>query len=101
MKHGDGVKDVAFTVENCDFLVEVNAYVSSHVLCLKNTFWASFARITYCFIIFFLQKARERGAIIVKEPHVVEDKFGRVKLAVLQTVCIISCVYISLIDSFY
>ncbi|KAL1269660.1 hypothetical protein QQF64_031949 [Cirrhinus molitorella] len=52
VKHGDGVKDVAFTVENCDFLVE---------------------------------KARERGAIIVKEPHVVEDKFGRVKLAVLQT----------------
>ncbi|XP_059358746.1 4-hydroxyphenylpyruvate dioxygenase [Carassius carassius] len=52
IKHGDGVKDVAFTVENCDFLVE---------------------------------KARERGAIIIKEPHVVEDKFGRVKLAVLQT----------------
>uniref|UniRef100_A0A8C2GZQ4 4-hydroxyphenylpyruvate dioxygenase n=1 Tax=Cyprinus carpio TaxID=7962 RepID=A0A8C2GZQ4_CYPCA len=52
VKHGDGVKDVAFTVENCDFLVE---------------------------------KARERGAIIIKEPHVVEDKFGRVKLAVLQT----------------
>uniref|UniRef100_A0A8C1R602 4-hydroxyphenylpyruvate dioxygenase n=1 Tax=Cyprinus carpio TaxID=7962 RepID=A0A8C1R602_CYPCA len=52
VKHGDGVKDVAFTVENCDFLVE---------------------------------KARERGAIVIKEPHVVEDKFGRVKLAVLQT----------------
>lgn len=52
IKHGDGVKDVAFTVENCDFLVE---------------------------------KARERGAIVIKEPHVVEDKFGRVKLAVLQT----------------
>uniref|UniRef100_A0A9J7XTB5 4-hydroxyphenylpyruvate dioxygenase n=3 Tax=Cyprinus carpio TaxID=7962 RepID=A0A9J7XTB5_CYPCA len=31
------------------------------------------------------EKARERGAIIIKEPHVVEDKFGRVKLAVLQT----------------
>ncbi len=25
VKHGDGVKDVAFTVENCDYLVEVNA----------------------------------------------------------------------------
>src|SRR4029434_7775282 len=33
-----------------------------------------------------LQKARERGAIIIKEPHVVEDKFGKVKLTVLQTV---------------
>ncbi|KAF4109809.1 4-hydroxyphenylpyruvate dioxygenase [Onychostoma macrolepis] len=52
VKHGDGVKDVAFTVENCDFLVE---------------------------------KARERGAIVITEPHVVEDKFGRVKMAVLQT----------------
>lgn len=52
VKHGDGVKDVAFTVENCDFLVE---------------------------------KATERGAVIVQEPHVVEDKFGTVKLAVLQT----------------
>ncbi|XP_056628759.1 4-hydroxyphenylpyruvate dioxygenase [Triplophysa dalaica] len=52
VKHGDGVKDVAFTVENCDYLVE---------------------------------KAMERGAIIIKKPHVVEDSFGRVKLAVLQT----------------
>ncbi|XP_027005736.2 4-hydroxyphenylpyruvate dioxygenase [Tachysurus fulvidraco] len=52
VKHGDGVKDVAFTVEDCDFLV---------------------------------QKARERGAIILKEPHVLEDEFGSVKLAVLQT----------------
>ncbi|XP_051525042.1 4-hydroxyphenylpyruvate dioxygenase-like isoform X2 [Myxocyprinus asiaticus] len=49
VKHGDGVKDIAFTVENCEFLVE---------------------------------KAKERGAIINQEPHVVEDKFGRVKLAV-------------------
>ncbi|XP_036434315.1 4-hydroxyphenylpyruvate dioxygenase [Colossoma macropomum] len=52
VKHGDGVKDVAFTVQDCDFLV---------------------------------QKARERGAVIVKEPRVLEDKFGKVKLAVLQT----------------
>ncbi|MBN3304254.1 4-hydroxyphenylpyruvate dioxygenase [Amia ocellicauda] len=52
MKHGDGVKDIAFTVEDCDFLV---------------------------------QKARERGATIVKEPYELEDKHGKVKLAVLQT----------------
>ncbi|XP_051525041.1 4-hydroxyphenylpyruvate dioxygenase-like isoform X1 [Myxocyprinus asiaticus] len=52
VKHGDGVKDIAFTVENCEFLVE---------------------------------KAKERGAIINQEPHVVEDKFGRVKLAVVRT----------------
>uniref|UniRef100_A0A7N6B9S1 4-hydroxyphenylpyruvate dioxygenase n=1 Tax=Anabas testudineus TaxID=64144 RepID=A0A7N6B9S1_ANATE len=53
VKHGDGVKDIAFTVENCDFLV---------------------------------QKARERGAVIIKEPHTVEDENGKVRLAVLQTV---------------
>ncbi|XP_035392346.1 4-hydroxyphenylpyruvate dioxygenase [Electrophorus electricus] len=52
VKHGDGVRDIAFTVEDCDYLV---------------------------------QKARERGANIIEEPHVVEDKFGSVKLAMLQT----------------
>uniref|UniRef100_A0A3B3WD52 4-hydroxyphenylpyruvate dioxygenase n=1 Tax=Poecilia mexicana TaxID=48701 RepID=A0A3B3WD52_9TELE len=52
VKHGDGVKDVAFTVEDCDFLV---------------------------------QKASERGAIIIKEPHTLEDKNGKIRLAVLQT----------------
>ncbi|TKS79068.1 4-hydroxyphenylpyruvate dioxygenase [Collichthys lucidus] len=52
VKHGDGVKDIAFTVQDCDFIV---------------------------------QKARERGAVIVKEPHTLEDKCGKVRLAVLQT----------------
>ncbi|XP_034954809.1 4-hydroxyphenylpyruvate dioxygenase [Zootoca vivipara] len=52
VKHGDGVKDVAFEVEDCDFIV---------------------------------QKARERGALIVKEPWIEEDKYGKVKFAVVQT----------------
>ncbi|KAG3279085.1 4-hydroxyphenylpyruvate dioxygenase-like [Ictidomys tridecemlineatus] len=52
VKHGDGVKDVAFEVEDCDYIV---------------------------------QKARERGAKVVREPWVEEDKFGKVKFAVLQT----------------
>lgn len=34
----------------------------------------------------FSQKARERGAIIIKEPYTLEDKHGKVRLAVLQTV---------------
>ncbi|XP_072272021.1 4-hydroxyphenylpyruvate dioxygenase [Pyxicephalus adspersus] len=51
-KHGDGVKDVAFEVEDCDFLV---------------------------------QKAKERGAVIVKEPWIEEDKYGKVKFAIIQT----------------
>lgn len=33
-----------------------------------------------------LQKAKERGAKIVREPWIEQDKFGKVKLAVLQTV---------------
>uniref|UniRef100_A0A8C3EVD4 4-hydroxyphenylpyruvate dioxygenase n=1 Tax=Corvus moneduloides TaxID=1196302 RepID=A0A8C3EVD4_CORMO len=52
VKHGDGVKDVAFEVEDCDFIV---------------------------------QKAKERGAVVVKEPWVEQDKFGKVKFAVIQT----------------
>ncbi|XP_043925587.1 4-hydroxyphenylpyruvate dioxygenase [Protopterus annectens] len=52
VRHGDGVKDVAFSVKECDFVV---------------------------------QKAKEQGAVIVKEPWIEEDKHGRVKLAILQT----------------
>ncbi|XP_069617548.1 4-hydroxyphenylpyruvate dioxygenase isoform X1 [Ranitomeya imitator] len=51
-KHGDAVKDVAFQVEDCEFL---------------------------------FQKAKERGAVVVKEPWIEEDDGGRVKYAVIQT----------------
>ncbi|XP_056414524.1 4-hydroxyphenylpyruvate dioxygenase isoform X3 [Hyla sarda] len=52
IQHGDGVKDIAFQVADCDFL---------------------------------FQKAKERGAVVVKEPWIEEDEGGRVKYAVLQT----------------
>ncbi|TTG47524.1 4-hydroxyphenylpyruvate dioxygenase [Bagarius yarrelli] len=52
IKHGDAVKDIAFQVKDCDFLV---------------------------------QKARERGASIVKQPWVEQDSYGKVKYAVIQT----------------
>ncbi|XP_016009307.2 4-hydroxyphenylpyruvate dioxygenase [Rousettus aegyptiacus] len=52
VRHGDGVKDVAFEVQDCDSIV---------------------------------QKAQERGAKIIREPWVEQDKFGKVKFAVLQT----------------
>ncbi|XP_067295799.1 4-hydroxyphenylpyruvate dioxygenase [Pseudorasbora parva] len=52
VKHGDGVKDVAFQVEDADFLVK---------------------------------KAKERGAVIVREPWVEQDSGGKVKYAVIQT----------------
>ncbi|CAK6971832.1 -hydroxyphenylpyruvate dioxygenase [Scomber scombrus] len=52
MKHGDGVRDIAFQVEDCDFLIKT---------------------------------AKERGAVIVKEPWVEQDSHGSVKYAVVQT----------------
>ncbi|XP_078278609.1 4-hydroxyphenylpyruvate dioxygenase [Rhinoraja longicauda] len=51
-KHGDGAKDIAFQVEDCDFLVK---------------------------------KAKERGAIVVKEPWIEGDSYGKVKYAILKT----------------
>jgi 4-hydroxyphenylpyruvate dioxygenase len=50
--HGDGVKDIAFTVKNCRALFE---------------------------------RAKERGAKIVKEPWEEEDEFGKAVMATIQT----------------
>ncbi|XP_056140949.1 4-hydroxyphenylpyruvate dioxygenase [Lampris incognitus] len=52
MKHGDGVKDIAFQVEDCDYLIKT---------------------------------AKERGAVVVREPWVEQDPSGAVKYAVVQT----------------
>ncbi|KAL7389264.1 hypothetical protein ABVT39_000763 [Epinephelus coioides] len=52
IKHGDGVKDIAFQVEDCDFIIKT---------------------------------AKERGAVVVKEPWVEQDSHGKVKYAVIQT----------------
>jgi 4-hydroxyphenylpyruvate dioxygenase len=52
VKHGDGVKDIAFTVDNCRGIYE---------------------------------KAVERGAISVSEPHEISDDNGTVVLATVQT----------------
>uniref|UniRef100_A0AAZ3RDX5 4-hydroxyphenylpyruvate dioxygenase n=1 Tax=Oncorhynchus tshawytscha TaxID=74940 RepID=A0AAZ3RDX5_ONCTS len=52
IKHGDGVKDIAFQVEDLEFLIK---------------------------------KAKERGAVVVKEPWIEQDSYGKVKCAVVQT----------------
>ncbi|CAG2102245.1 unnamed protein product [Medioppia subpectinata] len=52
VKHGDGVKDIAFSVENIDFIVS---------------------------------KAKEKGALVVRDIHQESDSFGTVKLATVQT----------------
>ncbi|VTJ59875.1 Hypothetical predicted protein [Marmota monax] len=108
VKHGDGVKDVAFEVEDCDYIVqpERGRFLHFHSV----TFWVGNAKQAasfYCSKMGFEplayrgletgsrevvshvvkqgKKAREQGAKIVREPWVEEDKFGKVKFAVLQT----------------
>lgn len=54
VKHGDGVKDVAFQVEDLPSIV---------------------------------QKAKERGAVVVKDMWEESDDTGKVRMAVVQTVC--------------
>lgn len=53
IKHGDGVKDIAFEVEDLDVIVD---------------------------------RARERGAKILKDIWEENDEFGTVRFALLQTV---------------
>ncbi|KFP44846.1 4-hydroxyphenylpyruvate dioxygenase, partial [Chlamydotis macqueenii] len=76
VKHGDGVKDIAFEVEDCDWgggegpgavSPQAGGAVAGRGLSPSA------------------QKAKERGAVVVKEPWVEEDKFGKVKFAVIQT----------------
>lgn len=97
VKHGDGVKDIAFTVKDCDFLVQVNTADFNLEELFYNarfTFQVTFNSLyrNYGFAhvmhspYYPSQKARERGAVIVKEPYTLEDKHGKVRLAVLQTV---------------
>lgn len=85
VKHGDGVKDVAFTVQDCDLLVQVCSQLWS-----RHNFKSLAERVVLnhsCFLTAgFPQKAKERGALVIKEPYTLEDKFGKVRLAVLQTV---------------
>ncbi|XP_054155431.1 4-hydroxyphenylpyruvate dioxygenase-like [Oppia nitens] len=52
VRHGDGVKDIAFSVENIDFIVD---------------------------------KAKARGAVIVKDIHEEKDENGTVRLATVKT----------------
>lgn len=96
VKHGDGVKDIAFEVEDCDFIVQVGSPAApsrSHPQKGEErrgrawgrlpTAWGSCGRGGFSPP---AQKAKERGAVVVKEPWVEEDKFGKVKFAVIQTV---------------
>jgi 4-hydroxyphenylpyruvate dioxygenase len=77
-KHGDGVKDVAFDVENCVGIFQVS-------IC----FCCSWKKSEKHFIYFqlFIKAAKSRGAKVVKEPWEETDKDGTVTFATIQTVC--------------
>uniref|UniRef100_A0A8P4G1L5 4-hydroxyphenylpyruvate dioxygenase n=1 Tax=Dicentrarchus labrax TaxID=13489 RepID=A0A8P4G1L5_DICLA len=60
VKHGDGVKDIAFTVEDCDFLVQVNT-PSYNLLTSANPLYPPVATIMHLPYFLLSQKARERG----------------------------------------
>lgn len=42
VKHGDGVKDIAFTVEDCDFLVQVKVLIFCNAAACALVFYFLF-----------------------------------------------------------
>jgi 4-hydroxyphenylpyruvate dioxygenase len=74
--HGDGVKDIAFSVEDCRALYKVRFYKNSIYTHYMNYEWKTI----------HLQKALERGAQGVKEPWEESDEHGTVTYATVKTV---------------
>lgn len=77
VRHGDSVKDIAFSVEDLDIIVKVKCDT------LRMIHWSDFR---YKLSYFIEQKAKERGAVIVKDIWSESDEFGTVRFAILQTV---------------
>ena len=74
--HGDGVKDIAFSVEDCRALYKVRLYNTS-----EQKINSVLATVTVD-----LQKALERGAQGVREPWEESDEHGTVTYATVKTV---------------
>lgn len=84
VKHGDGAKDVAFQVEELDFIVKVCFYSSNLIhLKLTNFLRNSLNKFT---IIYSFQKAKEQGAVFVRDIWTESDEFGTVRFATVKTV---------------
>ena len=79
--HGDGVKDIAFSVEDCRALYKVRVYPQAIWLGTKNV-----NVVPTITLLFYLQKALERGAQGVKEPWEESDEHGTVVYATVKTV---------------
>ncbi|XP_049856655.1 4-hydroxyphenylpyruvate dioxygenase isoform X2 [Schistocerca gregaria] len=81
VKHGDGVKDVAFTVEDLDTIVKVSI-LQKHLA--YNEIIFVLVTIDFIFLCVF-QRAKERGAVIVKDIWEESDDDGIVRFATVQT----------------
>lgn len=83
VKHGDGVKDIAFSVEDIEHIVAVrlhSIFISVWCVILGAMKWI------LSFPLYFFQKAKERGAKLVKDIWEESDEHGTVRFAVIQTV---------------
>lgn len=80
-RHGDGVKDIAFNVEDIDAIVTVNIFCVIFVsLFSKIISFQHFANT------FFYQVVKDRGGKIVRDLWEESDEFGTVRFATVQTV---------------
>lgn len=72
MKHGDGVKDIAFAVEDLDRIILVSVRIV----------------VTYVSYLFYFyhQRAAQKGAKIVRDIWEEKDEHGVVRFAKIQTV---------------
>lgn len=86
-KHGDGVKDVAFAVEDIQSIVQVRVKNWSNLLQVSIGS-GDLGRYGSCngFFPFSLQRAKERGAKVVKDVWEESDDSGTVRFAMVQTV---------------
>ena len=90
IKHGDGVKDIAFSVEDLDAIFAVTIFCNIRTI-YRTRFVHTSKSVTLQYkkknLYFFisLQKAVERGAKVVKPIWEEEDEFGKVRYAMVQT----------------
>lgn len=83
-RHGDGVRTVAFAVEDIDAIVKVG-----FIRFESNKTYPGINSTSY------LQIAKERGAKIVRDVWEERDEFGTVRFATVKTVSLepIRCLY--------
>jgi 4-hydroxyphenylpyruvate dioxygenase len=74
VKHGDGVRDVAFQVEDCNAIYKVSSFdFRTKKKILEN-------------VIFISQKCMSKGAVSVSGPKELKDENGTVIMASIRTV---------------